>query len=256
MVGVPTNIVKHYCLGKFVKGLRDMEGKGEVVIADDTHPQDKGFSKNRGNDDILDKDKYPSMLRDLDVGKVVDVTETKESPDKPRILQRLVNTRNVLRQEFLKSDCSHLLFLDSDIIAPVQTIPQMVYDNKDIITGVYWQRDKDGQARPVVYKYLGEEDYEVGVSNLGYPLTWNDLIPSRVVGDKSGDVRINALGLGCCMVSRKVMEDTRWTFRFDESRRTTEDMWWSIDIKNLGYTICCDTGLLCQHYPKAWEGAI
>lgn len=45
--------------------------------------------------------------------------------------------RNVCATAFLKSDCSHLMFIDSDIIfSPVDVVKLVIY-NKELITGLY-----------------------------------------------------------------------------------------------------------------------
>ena len=87
------------------------------------------------------------------------------------------------------------------------------------------------------------------------PLTFDELVPSRIIGRDPDDLHIVAIGFGCVMISRKVLEDKRWNFRWDTEKpemKATEDMKWSLDINKLGYEIWCHTGVLCQHHPKAW----
>jgi hypothetical protein len=54
----------------------------------------------------------------------------------------LVLERNKLIIDFLNSDCSHLLFIDSDIGWPSLAVLKMLEKNVDFIGGVYTLRDK------------------------------------------------------------------------------------------------------------------
>ena len=45
--------------------------------------------------------------------------------------------RNVIVAEFLKSDCTHLLFIDADINFSADSVIDMLNSNKDVIGGIY-----------------------------------------------------------------------------------------------------------------------
>lgn len=252
LVAIPTNRIKYYCLGKLLHSLKKLRDANEVVFADDTHDKDKNPF---GTTDKPDSN-YASIIEKAGF-KVIRVAETIECITPPRIRQRLVNTRKCLREYFLKSKHTHMLFIDSDVIVPADTIQRLLDCNADIASGIYWQRNQTRGIYAVIFKYQDKESHEIGLSEFGIPLSFGDLIPSRVIGD--GDIFITAIGFGCCLVTRKVLTDTSWQFRWKEDepdRPTTEDMWWSIDMTKLGYRIFAHTGVLCQHHPKAWEGPI
>lgn len=254
LVAIPTNRVKYYCLGKLLNNLPKLEGADEIVFADDTHPKDKNPL---GTDTPADS--YAGIIEKHGY-TVLKVEETTKLLTPPRIRQRLVNTRNCLRKYFLNSNHTHMLFIDSDVIVPKDTIPRLLSENVDVMTGIYWQRNPNtGKSYIVCFRYQDKESYNVGMNDYGYPLTFNELTPSRVIGHPDGDIHITAMGFGCVMISRKVLEDERWKFRWKEDepeRKTTEDMWWSLDLKELGYDFYAHTGVLCQHFPKSWEGPI
>ena len=257
MVAVPTNRIKHYCLGKLVKSLKELEGADRIVFTDDTRKDDISNQNGQRGAFTIDDNYYIDLIKSIGF-ECFRVEETISQKLKPRIRDRLVSTRNLLRKLFLESDCTHMLFIDSDVIVPKYTIRNLLAPGKDIVTGVYWQLDIDGKARPVIYKYPDRESFDVRLDAYAFPLTNDDLVPSRIIGDESSDIQISAMGFGCVMISRKVLEDSRWQFRWDVANPdmpTTEDMWWSIDVKKLGYNIYCDTGIMCKHWPKMWEGA-
>jgi hypothetical protein len=253
-VAIPSNRVKHYCLGKFIKGLKNMEEVGEVIIADDTRPDDTALGVLRGHPDT-NSEGHAKVIKELGYN-VERVTATLEAKEKPPIRQRLVNTREHLRNYFLKTDCTHIFYLDSDIIAPKYTIPELLRHKMDIVTGVYFQRDKDNQARPVIYRNLDQESTEVGATEYTMPLSIDDLIPSRLIGDADSGIQILSHGTGCLLISRKIMEDPNWKFRYDVRTPATEDTWFCIDMRKMGHTLYCDTGVIAKHYPKAWEGPV
>lgn len=255
MVGIPTNSVKYYCLGKLLNSLTLLKASSpdiRIVFTDDTRADDSVFNQMRGG--IVQRDSYSKDIQTAGY-EVHEVTETTQAKDKPCIRQRLVNSRNLLRKIFLESDCTHLFFIDSDVIVPKFAVQRLLEANEDIVSGVYWQMDADGNGRPVVYKYIDTDSYLANLHNMAIPLELNDLVPSRVLGLED-EPMVSAIGFGCVMLSRKIMEDDRWQFRYDESTGATEDMWWSIDVKNLGYNIYCDTAVLCNHFPKPWVGKI
>jgi hypothetical protein len=67
----------------------------------------------------------------------------------------ITRARNALTYNFLKTDCTHLMFIDADIRFNAADIPPMVEANKDIICGIYpkkeinWQSVKDAVDRGV-----------------------------------------------------------------------------------------------------------
>lgn len=67
----------------------------------------------------------------------------------------ITRARNALAHNFLKTDCSHLMFIDADIRFNPADIPPMIEADKDIICGVYpkkeinWQSVKDAIDRGV-----------------------------------------------------------------------------------------------------------
>ena len=56
--------------------------------------------------------------------------------------------RNDLTHEFLQSDCTHLLFIDSDIIFSYEQVKKILYSDEDIVGGFYTKK-QEGKASPV-----------------------------------------------------------------------------------------------------------
>jgi len=53
----------------------------------------------------------------------------------------ITRARNALAHNFLKTDCTHLMFIDADIRFNAADIPPMVEADKDIICGIYPKKE-------------------------------------------------------------------------------------------------------------------
>ena len=53
----------------------------------------------------------------------------------------ITRARNALAHAFMKSDCTHLMFVDADIRFEATDIPPMISANKDIICGIYPKKE-------------------------------------------------------------------------------------------------------------------
>ena len=49
--------------------------------------------------------------------------------------------RNALAHGFLKTDCTHLFFIDADIQFHAPDVLQMIKEDKDVICGIYPKKD-------------------------------------------------------------------------------------------------------------------
>lgn len=94
--------------------------------------------------------------------------------------------RNSLVDQFLKSDCTELLFIDADVIAQPEDILRLLAQSgdKDITAGMYPRRAKD--RRFFLDFYLDEED------NLEFD---------------GAMMRVNRVGTGFMLIRRHVVED-------------------------------------------------
>lgn len=68
----------------------------------------------------------------------------------------LGRSRNSLTAEFLKSDCTDLLFIDSDLIFSAEQIERIVMHEEDVVGGVYFIKS-EGHPRPCWNHKIGNE---------------------------------------------------------------------------------------------------
>lgn len=98
---------------------------------------------------------------------------------KPNCGDSLVSrSRNVLAAEFLKSDCTHLLFIDTDLIFSPEHVARLVSHDKDIVAGLYPKKQR--KLAWVCNMIAGEEPDENGLQRIAYAGTGFLMISRRV----------------------------------------------------------------------------
>lgn len=162
--------------------------------------------------------------------------------------------RNHLVEYALKGDFTHVLFLDTDMSFPPQTIVTLLKDiefNKDkgieAATGLYTR--KTPPYLPHVYPKYNKKNKKFNIC-AQFPM--NELF------------KVEGAGCGCLMVKRDVfkrVKDGIW-FKFTESNydkkkykihkdgadiplKIGEDLFFCLRCKPF---MVCDSGIICQHY--------
>jgi len=116
----------------------------------------------------------------------------------------ITRARNALTHNFLKTDCTHLMFIDADIRFNAADIPPMVEANKDIICGIYpkkeinWQSVKDAVDRGVPVDQLKHHTGSFVVNLVEYSPT--------VTVPINQPVEIWNGGTGFMLIKREVFE--------------------------------------------------
>ena len=147
--------------------------------------------------------------------------------------------RNQIHDIFVenKDQGSHLLMLDSDILAPPNIISALLKHNKPMVGGYYHKKEKypikklDGSIeiiqRPVVYDYLDERG---GFIQRTFPST--------------GLERVDGAGAGCWLMSRTVAEAIGKS-PYGES--SGEDLTLCKKVLEAGFEIFIDWNVKCAH---------
>jgi len=134
---------------------------------------------------------------------------------------------------------THLLFLDTDMTFPADTIKKLIAHNKDIVSGLYFERY--APYRPMLRKR-----FEDGYSLVDY--TQGDL------------VECDALGAGCLLIKMEVFETlTKPYFEYRLTQTGIKETFLSEDIvfceraREAGFKIYCDTTIRCGHLISDYE---
>jgi hypothetical protein len=150
--------------------------------------------------------------------------------------------RNSIVEDFLKTDCDILWFLDSDVVPPHNVL--------DLITlhGEHW--DLAGAPYPV---FMTPEGYKgPQVVMCVYRQDEKGLHASAV--PNKGTEMVDGLATGCIFIKRDVFKQLKkpyFEFKFDpETRFLTEgeDLGFCRKVNDLGYKFFTDYSMVCKHY--------
>jgi len=109
--------------------------------------------------------------------------------------------RNMCANIFLKSDSTHLLFIDSDIQFNAEEVIKMIKTGKDMVCGIYPKKKIDWEKVRISALQGKKADMLQGLSN--EYLVVQSANPNP---DKNGLVEIERAATGMMMISRKVFE--------------------------------------------------
>jgi len=118
-----------------------------------------------------------------------------------------------------------IMWVDSDIILPVDAITTLAHRGKDFICGIYFQRGDDHW--PLVAHFNGK--------SFQWIVHWEDKVIMPVDG----------CGFGCVLTSLKLLRAVKQpAFKYEAF---SEDFAFCINAKQAGYQLYCDTSILCGH---------
>lgn len=169
--------------------------------------------------------------------------------------QMIDAARNDLAAAFLTTPIEWIFWMDSDMLFPKETLVELfkVAEEKDakLVTGVYYQRK--GNNLPVLWTR------DVKLAN-GDIAAANDLKykENKYVGaftfphpDKKEPFPVHAAGFGCVLAHRSVFEKMdKPYFRFLH-RQCSEDFYFFVNAKELGYTLWAVPALDLGHLGDA-----
>lgn len=149
----------------------------------------------------------------------------------------IYESRNNLAKMAIKQDVDYVMWFDSDMTFPQDTLQIMLkhmQEGKDIVTGVYYRRRPP--YTPVLFKKLIEEGKQGAWE--GY-----DDYPKDSIFEIAG------CGFGCCCVKKDVLLDMALNYRtwFEPMLGFGEDLSFCIRAKELGYKVWCDPTIQCGH---------
>lgn len=162
-------------------------------------------------------------------------------------VQPVDNARNEIVDEFLKSDCTHLLFIDSDTIPPEDTIVKMLKVDADIVSGI----------TPIIEL----DEMRINESSGFYKRSNVIGIDGKSVQVDTGIVDVKTAGGSCLLIKRAVIEKlTKPIFRFiykdchpdgiefnGKAKMMSEDYYFCAKALDAGFTIKCDSSIICRH---------
>jgi len=220
LVGCPTYEGYKYCLKDYINGVKSLTYPDyDVLIADNS----------KGND-------YAHEIKQYG-------TDVIHGRNLPNIYERIVESRNLLRERMLKGKYDYFLSLEQDVIPPADIIERLIRHGKHVVSGIYYKlynvnvKGKDGMIRqkktllPLIFMPSNDKN------------KMHVCYPKDVEGEQF--LKIRACGLGCVLISREVLEKV--AFRYDPSKSTFDDFIFCTDAIEQGFEIYADTSVKCKH---------
>ena len=145
----------------------------------------------------------------------------------------IVNQRDQLAEMALDAGSTHILWLDSDMIFPADTIQQLLAHDKSVVAGNYVTRQYPHKT--VAYEKLHDwSSYVVNDAELGTDL-----------------IEVEAVGMGCMLVTTDLVRNMRkprfqvvWQERYQD--HMGEDFFFCLNARELGHEIWIDNSLSRQ----------
>lgn len=248
LIGCPTFDGKDYCLERYAEVLKNLSYDNHDILLVDNSKTDA----------------YSKKIKKL--GIPVERTERK---DKAR--ETIVISRNLLRQKVLDGGYDYFFSLEQDVMPPINVIEAMLEDKKDIVGGMYCNMFVDNfgieQMKPLVYMAISKEEFEalkgekfkgteIQKKILSGKITRPEQINSQLSLNHVREPRLMEVlftGLGCMLISRKVLEKVKFGWAED----SFDDAKFAEDARKAGFKVYVDTRIRCDHITNqklSWGG--
>lgn len=149
-------------------------------------------------------------------------------------LKPIAHNRNQIAKNFLETDSTHLIMIDSDVVPPVN-IFDLVGLNKDIIAAPCPQWHEND-----IY-WVVMDEVEGG---------FKAIPPER----RNGLQKVDAVGTGCIVIKREVLEQVKAPFmRYWNEDGLAEiglDFYFCKKARELGFDVWAHFDFPCRHYTE------
>lgn len=148
--------------------------------------------------------------------------------------QSPARNRNLIIGQAESHKCTHVLFIDDDVIVPPNLLIQLLSHDVDIVTGLYLMRNFPHQ--PIIF---GQADND-GKAIHYYPKK-----------EDKGLVKIVAAGLGACLINMKVFKALEKPYiRLGEleADHWCDDLGFFKRVREAGFEMYCDLDCTLQHF--------
>ena len=150
----------------------------------------------------------------------------------------IARARNKVHDLFLtETDADYLLWTDSDIIFTSEDVTHLAEHDADIVSGLYYGKDNDGQVFPV-YTQQGPKN-----------ILYRPQEPPGGMGEVFG------IGMGFCLIRRDVIESLTpvWALypfaemAYGKQRAVGEDVAFCIRARKKGWRVWLDPSVRVGH---------
>ncbi len=210
LVGCPTSNLYEYCFDEYVEAVKSLNYQNYDLLLVDNSKDNKFYKRIRKLGISSIKDKY-----------------------REKAIDRIVSSRNILRQYALDNNYDYLLSLEQDVIPPLDIIDRLLSHNKKVVSAVYFTyRSFDNRLElvPLAYKQLTKDKMR--------HLTDEELSNNKLQ-------KVFSSGLGCLLIHKSVLEKIK--FRYEQSVAAFDDILFCLDLRNNNIDLYIDTSVKCKH---------
>lgn len=155
----------------------------------------------------------------------------------------IYDSRNLLSLTAMENNFDYVMWLDSDMVVPVNTIPMLLSDaqekNAQMVTGLYVKRDIP--SGPVIFSEVQPPEVE------------NDHVVKRIrnfdIYPRDSIFQVAGCGFGCVLTSVQLLREVfdKYGPAFAPFTWAGEDVSFCYRVKQLGHDIWCDSRVKCGH---------
>jgi len=220
LIGIPTSIHKNYCFDEVIANVLAM---GHDYIIVDNSDQINTKLKNYIHD-------YASHNKS--------------------IRQAIVNSQNKIREIFLANNYTHLAFLESDLVPPIDTYKKLSLYDLPVVGHPYFVM-KGSLRQYMIHDMVYLEHKHKAMQ------TPTDIDKGFLITDGSLR-RVYSVGLGCILIKREVLENIHFHIETSEQMQdglipSSSDSFFASDCLINNIPIYADTSRTIMHYNKNWN---
>ena len=157
--------------------------------------------------------------------------------------QALCNSQNYARKKCLDEGYDFLMFIESDLLPPPESIQRLVNHDQRIVGAVYYI-GHEVKVPCIFFKYFDEtkNSYATRLISLKE-------VPTFLF---KGLQKVHGMGLGCTLIRRDLVE--RFPFWHDERfDNKHSDVYFYMELENTGISVAADSDFIVPHFPSKWE---
>jgi len=231
LIGCPTYERYEYCIDLWLKAVKK-------IIE---------FSRKEGHEaDYLLVDN--SKTQDFYLKMQLKGANIVRSPYVENVRQRIMDSRNVLREKALRERYDYFFSLEQDIIPEEDILVRLLNQNKKIISA-YYSKNMGMRVQDNETKKINDIVLELPIVYLQQEGGVKRANPHEVL--RKGTISVGAFGVGCLLIHREVLEKIK--FRFERGKIAFDDFLFCLDAKNLGYGLFLDSNIKVNHLHRPWD---
>lgn len=143
------------------------------------------------------------------------------------------SSRNLIAQHAIENNYDYILWVDSDMIIPPDTLVKFLEHKKDIVSGVYAYKILGGE-NAVAKRFIPTEDD-----------TYED-IPLKEIRESDRLMELDGIGFGCVLTKTKIFKKIPYPY-FVYTPEMGEDIYFCRKAQEQGYKIYMDTSIKAGH---------